>query len=89
MALAVTHAAALYREVTTSGKVWTIQNAFGFPAPQEGGERAMPFRSSRNRAEQIIRSVPGYPGFTPVELELDVYLNRWIAGRTRDKLRVG
>jgi hypothetical protein len=43
MSVAATHAVAFYREVTASGKVWTIKDGFGFSAPQGGGERAMPF----------------------------------------------
>jgi hypothetical protein len=60
-----------------------------FPHRTGDGGRAMPFWSSLGRAEQVIQNVPAYAGFTPVELELDAFLERWIPGLTRDRLRVG
>jgi hypothetical protein len=89
MSLAAAHAAAFYREVAASGRVWTIRDSGGFPAPRGDGPRAMPFWSSRDRAELIIKAVPTYASFTPVELQLGEFLERWLPGLDRDKLRVG
>ncbi len=83
-------AAAFYREVTEHRVVWTIRDEDGFPAPlNASGERAQPFWSSRSRVERIIATVAAYRGFTPVEITLDVFLERWVPGLTRDGILVG
>jgi hypothetical protein len=89
MSLAAAHTAAFYREVAISGRIWTIRDAGGFPAPLGDAVRAMPFWSSRNRVELIISALPTYASFTPVELSLSEFLERWLPGLTRDNLRVG
>lgn len=83
-------AAAFYREVSERGLVWTIRDKDGFPAPlNASGERAQPFWSSRARVERIIATVAAYRGFTPIEIKLDVFLERWVPGLTRDGILVG
>jgi hypothetical protein len=89
MSVAAAHASAFYNEVAASGRVWTLRDDTGFPAPIGEGGRAMPFWSSQNRVELIICQVPAYAGFTPAELDLEVFLGRWIPGLMRDNLRVG
>ena len=89
MSLAAAHADTFYREVAASGRVWAIRDSDGFPAPRSDGVRAMPFWSSRDRVELIIKAVPTYASFTPVELRLAEFLERWLPGLDRDKLRVG
>ena len=49
----------------------------------------MPFWSSLARAERIIRRVHAYHAFRPVELSLDVFIERWLPGLERDGLFVG
>ena len=83
-------AAAFYREVADSGVVWTVRDEGGFPAPlNHDGERTQPFWSSRTRVDRIIASVPAYKGFAPVEIELGVFLSRWVPGLTEDGILVG
>jgi hypothetical protein len=83
-------AAAFYREVAEHQLVWTICDEDGFPAPlNPSGERAQPFWSSRSRVERIIATVAAYRGFIPVEITLDVFLERWVPGLTRDGILVG
>jgi hypothetical protein len=83
-------AAAFYREVARHRLVWTIRDENGFPAPlNPDGGRAQPFWSSRGRAERIIATVAAYRGFTPVEIALDVFLERWVPGLARDGILVG
>lgn len=90
MSQSASQAAAFYREVAERGSVWTIRDADGFPAPlNSDGQRAHPFWSSRSRVERIIRLVDAYRGFTPVEIDLDVFLNRWVPGLSKDGILVG
>ena len=82
------NAADFYSEVTSGGRVWTIRDAGGFPAPQGDGSRAMPFWSSRERVERVIASVPAYRAFDPFEIDLEAFLSRWLPGLDRDGLKV-
>jgi hypothetical protein len=83
-------ASAFYREAAQGGLVWTVRDANGFPAPvNSDGQRAQPFWSSRARAECVIRSVAAYQGFTPVEIELEAFLNRWVPGLAQDGILIG
>ena len=79
MSQSASQAAIFYRDVESSGKVWTIKDIGGFPAPKNSkGVRTMPFWSSESRAKIIIKSVPAYFGFEPVELDLDEFHNYWL-----------
>lgn len=90
MSQSAAQAAAFFKEVSESGVVWAIKDDNGFPAPLgESGVRAMPFWSSKRRVQEIIRNVPAYKNFLPVELELTVFKERWLAGLTKDKINVG
>jgi len=90
MSQSASQAAIFYREVADSGRLWTIRDSGGFPAPtSSGGRRAQPFWSSLSRVEKIINTVPAYSGFEPVELEWSVFENRWIPGLSRDRILVG
>ena len=83
-------ASVFYREVAANRIVWTIRDAEGFPQPLNSeGRRAQPCWSSRARVEKIIASVPAYAAFSPVEVELTVFLHRWIPGLTKDGVLVG
>lgn len=90
MSISSAHAASFYKEVAASGRLWTVRDEKGFPAPPNGeGKRAMPFWSSKSRAERIIASVPAYAGFEPYELELHVFMERWIPGLSKDETLIG
>lgn len=86
MSVSGAHAAAFYREVMRSRRVWTIMDESGFPAPISVRGRAIPFWSSLNRAELVIEKVAAYRGFTAVELELEAFLEQWIPGLSRDQM---
>jgi hypothetical protein len=89
MSFAGLHAAAFYKEATESGRVWTVRDSGGFPAPKGDAARAMPFWSSRSRVERIIANVPAYLGFDPFEIDLPTFLDRWLPGLQRDGLKAG
>lgn len=90
MSEASSQAWAFYRDVAEYRVVWTLRDAGGYPAPLGAdGRRAQPFWSTRSRAEKIIRSVPAYAGFVPVEISWETFCSAWIPGLTRDGLRVG
>ena len=89
MSVAGINAADFYREATSGGRVWTIRDAGGFPAPQGDGARAMSFWSSRERVERVIGSVAAYSTFEPFEIDLAAFMDRWLPGLERDGLKVG
>lgn len=80
---------AFYTEVLREGRVWAIQDAEGFPAPQTPEGRAMPFWSLRSRAENVITTVDAYASFQLIDLSLDEWRSRWLPGLEKDGLRVG
>jgi hypothetical protein len=90
MSLSAAHSAAFRREVPGEGRVWSIRDAAGFPAPKDAaGVRAMPFWSKPSRAQRIVGGVPAYQGFDVVEIPLREWLDDWLPGLRRDGLLVG
>lgn len=90
MSLSAAHAAAFRREVPREGRVWSIRDAAGCPAPADpAGRRAMPFWSKLSRAERVIAAVPAYRGFAVVEIPVGDWLAGWLPGLRHDGLRVG
>lgn len=90
MSNSAAQAKSFYENVSKNGKVWTIKDENGIPAPEgDGGVRSMPFWSSLSRVEKIIKSVPAYKAFEPLELELEVFKSRWLVGLKKDGLNVG
>jgi hypothetical protein len=83
-------AAAFYEEAERLGAVWAIRDDGGFPAPMSGhGVRTMPFWSLRSRAERTIATTEAYAAFQPVDIPLDVFVDRWLPGLATDGVRVG
>ena len=79
MSQAASQAAAFYRDVANTGRLWTIEDEGGYPSPMtQEGKRAMPFWSSLARARKIVRTVPAYSGFTPVEFSWEQFKNEWL-----------
>ncbi|WP_035454797.1 DUF2750 domain-containing protein [Algoriphagus terrigena] len=76
MSQSASQAAIFYRDVEISQKIWSIKDSDGFPSPiTRNGARAMPFWSSKSRAELIIKNVAAYKGFEPVEITIDEFLS--------------
>ena len=90
MSQASSQAWAFYREVAKTRVVWAIRDDGGFPSPMSvSGQRAMPFWSSKSRAQRIIENAPAYAGFTPVEIGWSEFVERWIPGLEKDGLLAG
>ncbi|MEV6598304.1 DUF2750 domain-containing protein [Actinoplanes sp. NPDC051346] len=90
MSLSAAHAAAFRREVPREGRVWSIRDSEGFPAPAgTDGARAMPFWSKRSRAVRVVGAVAAYRGFEVVEISLTDWLGNWLPGLRGDELLVG
>ena len=90
MSASASQAAAFYRDVAEKKVLWTVRDADGFPAPKgSDGARAQPFWSSRSRVETIIKKVPAYSGFTPVEISWEDFVRKWVPGLSKDGLKVG
>lgn len=90
MTASAAQASAFYVEAARAGSVWTVRDEGGFPSPMNGeGVRAMPFWSLRTRAERVISTVAAYRGFSPVEVPLAEFRERWLPGLAKDAVRVG
>lgn len=90
MGASASAAAAFYRQAAENREVWAIRDARGFPtSTNASGETAMPFWSSRSRAQLITKRVNGYKGFEPVQLGLDAFVGDWLPGLQKDGLLVG
>ena len=81
---------AFYRDVAKNRVVWTVRDEGGFPAPMTAdGKRAQPFWSSLSRVQKIIKTVPAYSNFEPVEVAWDYFCSNWVPGMTKDGFLVG
>jgi hypothetical protein len=90
MSLSGAHTAAFRREVPQEGRVWSIRDARGFPAPEDAaGTRAMPFWSKPTRAKRVVGQVEAYHDFDVVEIPFDDWLGDWLPGLEHDGLLVG
>lgn len=90
MSLSGAHKAAFRREATQEGRVFTIRDAEGFPAPaDDGGRRAVPFWSKPTRAQLIVKHVDAYRGFGVVPIAVDEWLSGWLAHLEHDGMLVG
>lgn len=90
MSQAGSQAAAFYREVAENAALWTIRDENGFPAPlTQGGKRALPFWSSRARAEKIVKTVAAYSGFEVMPVSWQDFCEQWVPGLSEDGLLVG
>ena len=90
MSQAASQYAAFWRDVKVSGKVWTVEDDGGFPAPQtRTGQRAMPFWSSLSRVKKIIKTVPAYAGFRPCEMTWPEMRDEWLPDLEESKMLVG
>jgi hypothetical protein len=90
MSLSAAHSAAFRREVPQEGRVWSIRDARGYPAPRDpSGNRAMPFWSKASRAKRVVSTVAAYRGFDVVEIPAGDWLDNWLPGLQRDGLLIG
>lgn len=81
---------AFFTQVVGLDQVWALRDDDGFLAPANAdGQRAMPFWSSRERAERVVNTVPAYQHFAVVGLALDEWTSRWLPGLEKDGLLVG
>ena len=79
-----------FSEIAKYNMVWTIKDNNGFPAPLgTNGKRAMPFWSSKIRAETLIQNVNAYHGFQPISIDIYVFQSSWLLGLKKDNLLVG
>lgn len=90
MSQAASQAWAFYRDVARNRVVWTVRDDGGYPALRTGsGQRSQPFWSSRSRVERIIKTVPAYRGFEPVEVSWEEFCSEWVPSLSRAGYLVG
>jgi len=79
VSIAAAQAAIFYRDVARTRRLWTIRDAGGFPAPKNSrGVRAQPFWSTLSRVQRIIKNVPAYRDFQPVEMSWEEFRDQWL-----------
>jgi Protein of unknown function (DUF2750) len=90
MSLSGAHKAAFRREATQEGRVFTIRDGIGYPAPADpDGHRAVPFWSKPTRAQRVVAHVDAYRGFEIVPVTVREWLVTWMSSLERDGLLVG
>jgi hypothetical protein len=90
MSLSGAHRAAFRREAALGGRVYTIRDSDGYPAPVgDDGRRSVPFWSKPTRAQLIVKHVPAYGGFEVVPIPVDEWLSGWMANLEHDDMLVG
>jgi hypothetical protein len=90
MSLSGAHKAAFRREATQEGRIFSIRDADGFPAPaDDAGRRSVPFWSKPTRAQLIVKHVAAFRGFEVVPFEVEDWLSGWLANLERDGMLVG
>ena len=90
MSLSGAHKAAFRREATQTGRVYTIRDSGGYPAPADGfGHRAIPFWSKPTRAQRVVAHVDAYRGFEVVAVPVTEWLDTWLSSLERDGMLVG
>lgn len=78
MSQAASQAAAFYRDVANTRKLWTLEDDGGYAAPKnQSGDRSMPFWSSLARVRRIIKTVPAYSSFRPLEVSWEQFIEEW------------
>jgi hypothetical protein len=84
------HFDTFYQQIAGSRKIYTIQDEKGIPTPQNAEKiKAMPFWSSEQNAQNYIDNKAGYQGFNTLEIEWDVFADKWAQGLWRDGLCAG
>ena len=78
-----------YTEITEQQIVWTIRDAGGFPTSTVNGKPAMPFWSTKERAEAVIKQSAQYKDFEPHKITLANFQKSWLVGMERDGINVG
>ncbi|GIU35724.1 DUF2750 domain-containing protein [Shewanella schlegeliana] len=90
MSQSASQARSFYRDVAKQKSVWGIRDDKGIPAPLgDNGKRAMPFWSTRSRAEKVVSTVDAYKGFEIFELSWQEFRDKWLIGLDKDGLSVG
>jgi hypothetical protein len=90
MSLSGAHKAAFRREATQEGRVFSIRDAGGYPAPvDDDGHRAVPFWSKPTRAQRVVGQVDAYQGFEVVTVSVDDWLTGWLSSLERDGMLIG
>jgi len=90
VSVASMHARKFYQEVAQKRVLWTIKDNVGYPAPMTSeGVRAMPFWSSRSRAEKIISNVAVYKPFESEEVSWEEFLSYWVPDLANEGMLIG
>lgn len=90
MGQSASQAAAFYRDVSKARQLWTCRDDGGFPQPKtSSGGRAQPFWSSLSRVQRIIKEVPAYGIFRPVEVSWEEFISVWVPDLKEWGVKVG
>ena len=90
MSQAASQAAAFYRQVAETQRVWSMCDAQGFPVYRNPeGIDVIPFWSSLSRLEKVQKAVPKFATYEPLEFPWDFFVEKWLPGLTSDGVHMG
>jgi hypothetical protein len=78
------------REARASGLVWGLKSDQGWAVCESGeyeGTDVYPFWSDEMRAR--VHCADEWSGYTPASLDLDLFIDTWLAGMSEDGVLVG
>ena len=81
---------AFFEEVLATGYILSVLEDGGIPTPtNQDGEKAMPFWSSVERAQEIIDLYDRGERMQAVRIPLASFKSEWLPGIARDNMKVG
>jgi hypothetical protein len=90
VSLSGAHRAAFRREAAGEGRVYSIRDSRGLPAPVGAdGRRTVPFWSKPTRAGRVVDQVDAYRGFEVMGVDVDEWLEVWLPRFEVDGVLVG
>jgi len=90
MSFSGAHRSAFRREAGREGRVFFVRDGEGLPAPVgRGGRRVVPFWSKPTRAGRVVDQVPAYRGFDVAGVDVDEWLDGWLARLATAGMLVG
>ena len=73
------NAESFYKEVVTTGHIWTVKTAGGIPTfDDEDGNTTIFLWSSRERVKRILEKESLFKGFSPLEIPWTLFAINWL-----------
>ena len=90
MGQSASQAAAFYKDVARHGRLFTVYDDGGYPAPlKSDGRRSQPFWSSESRIRRLAKACPAYAPFQIEELSWAAFKEELVPSLEKANLLVG